>query len=58
MAPVDALSSTTSKSRAQLVWQYPQGLLKLEPGEMTRLAVRRPKNPEGASASITKLWNS
>ncbi|MCY4370952.1 MAG: hypothetical protein OXF41_16390 [bacterium] len=42
------LSSTTSKSRAQLVRRYPQGLLKLEPGDIARLAVRPPKNPEGA----------
>ena len=42
------LSSTTSKSRTQLVRQYPQGLLKLEPNDVARLAVRRPKNPEGA----------
>lgn len=42
------LSSTTSESRAQLVRQYPQGLLKLEPGDMAHLVVRRPKNTEGA----------
>ena len=42
------LSSTTSESRARLVRQYPQGLLKLEPSDVARLAVRRPKYPEGA----------
>ena len=42
------LSSTTSKSRAQLVRRYPQGLLKLEPSDVARLAVQRPKNPERA----------
>ena len=42
------LSSTTFKSRDQLVRQYPQGLLKLEPGDIARLAVQPPKNPEGA----------
>ena len=41
------LSSTTAKSRARLVRQYPQGLLKLEPGDMARLVVRRPKTVEG-----------
>ena len=42
------LSSATAESRAQLVRQYPQGLLKLEPGDMARLAVRRPRTLEGA----------
>ena len=42
------LSSTTVESRAQLVRQYPQGLLKLEPGDLARLAVRRPKKIDGA----------
>lgn len=42
------LSSTTARSRAQLVRQYPQGLLKLEPGDIARLAVQPPKNSQGA----------
>ena len=42
------ISSTTVKSRARLVREYPQGLLKLEPGDMARLAVRRPKTTAGA----------
>jgi hypothetical protein len=42
------LSSVTSASRAQLVRQYPQGLLKLEPGDVARLAVRRPRSVDGA----------
>lgn len=41
------LSSTTAKSRARLVRQYPQGLLKLEPGDMAGLVVRRPQTVEG-----------
>ena len=41
------LSSTTAESRARLVRQYPQGLLKLEPGDMARLVVRRPQTVEG-----------
>ena len=44
------LSSATAESRAQLVRQYPQGLLKLEPGDMARLACRRPKTVEGAGS--------
>ena len=42
------LSSTTAESRARLVRQYPQGLLKLEPGDVASLAVRRPKKTVGA----------
>ena len=42
------LSSTTVDSRAQLVRQYPQGLLKLEPGDVASLAVRPPKKTLGA----------
>lgn len=42
------LSSTTAESRARLVRQYPQGLLKLEPSDMASLVVRRPKTAIGA----------
>ena len=42
------LSSTTVGSRARLVREYPQGLLKLEPGDISRLAVRRPKTTVAA----------
>ena len=42
------LSSTTTESRGQLIRQYPQGLLKLEPCDMASLAVRRPKKTVGA----------
>ena len=42
------LSSTTVESRARLIRQYPQGLLKLEPSDMARLAVRRPTTTVGA----------
>ena len=44
------LSSTTAKSRARLVRQYPQGLLKLEPGDMARLVVRRPMTVDGVDS--------
>ncbi len=44
------LSSTTSESRAQLVRQYPQGLLKLEPGDIARLVVQHPRSMDGALA--------
>ena len=37
------ISSTTAESRGQLIRQYPQGLLKLEPSDIASLAVRRPK---------------
>lgn len=42
------MSSTTVTSRSRLVREYPQGLLKLEPSDMSRLAVRRPKTTAGA----------
>ena len=42
------LSSDTAESRAELTRQYPQGLLKLEPGDLARLVVRRPKKIDGA----------
>ncbi len=42
------LSSATAESRALAVRQYPQGLLKLEPGDIAKLAVRRPTTIEGA----------
>ena len=41
------LSSTTVKSRAELAREYPQGLLKLEPSDIARLAVRRPITTTG-----------
>ena len=44
------LSSATTQSRARLVRQYPQGLLKLEPRDMREIAVRRPKQTEDARA--------
>ena len=44
------ISSITVKSRARLVREYPQGLLKLEPGDMSRLAVRKPRTVAGARA--------
>ncbi|MDE2935268.1 MAG: hypothetical protein OXP37_00295 [Chloroflexota bacterium] len=42
------LSTATAESRALAVRQYPQGLLKLEPGDIARLVVRRPSTAEGA----------
>ena len=42
------LSSATAESRARLVREYPQGLLKLEPRDMARLAVPRPGTTAGA----------
>lgn len=42
------LSSTTAESRARLVRQYPQGLLKLEPRDIESLAVRHPPPTAGA----------
>lgn len=42
------LSSTTAESRAGLVRQYPQGLMKLEPRDIASLAVRRPTTMAGA----------
>ncbi len=42
------LSSTTVESRARLVRQYPQGLLKLEPRDIASLAVRHPPPTAGA----------
>ena len=42
------LSSTTGRSRARLAREYPQGLLKLEPGDFARLTVRRPRTLQGA----------
>lgn len=42
------LSSTSAQSRARLVREYPQGLLKLEPRDFCELEVRRPKTTKGA----------
>ena len=35
-------------SLARLTREYPQGLLKLEPGDFARLVVRRPESTDGA----------
>ena len=42
------LSSTTAQSRGQLVREYPQGLLKLEPRDFANLVVRQPRTTENA----------
>ena len=42
------LSSASAESRARLVRRYPQGLLKLEPGDMACLAVQRPNTATAA----------
>ena len=42
------LSSTTTRSRYQLVREYPQGLLKLEPRDFANLVVRQPIKTEDA----------
>ena len=51
------LSSTTAESRVQLVRQYPQGLLKLEPGDIANLAVRTPKTTAGARSTYREATN-
>lgn len=42
------LSSKTAWSRTQKIREYPQGLLKLEPGDLARLLVPRPRTSKGA----------
>ena len=42
------LSSVTARSRSQLVREYPQGLLKLEPKDFADLVVRQPKTTQNA----------
>ena len=42
------LSSVTSRSREQLAREYPQGLLKLEPGDFAKVMVRPPRATEDA----------
>ena len=42
------LSSITARSRDQLAREYPQGLLKLEPGDFADLVVRQPRATENA----------
>ena len=48
------LSSATVKSRTQMVREYPQGLLKLEPSDIALLAVRRPITITGARTLYRK----
>ena len=49
------LSSRTEESRAQWVRQYPQGLHKLEPGDMAKLIVQRPKAVDGARSKYRQV---
>lgn len=42
------LSSMTARSRSELVREYPQGLLKLEPRDFADLVVRQPRATENA----------
>ena len=42
------LSSISARSRAQLVREYPQGLLKLEPRDFADLVVRQPRTTKDA----------
>ena len=51
------LSSITSRSRAQLAREYPQGLLKLEPGDFAKIMVRRPKTTEDARTLYRQAVN-
>ena len=49
------LSSTTVESRARLVRQYPQGLLKLEPRDIASLAVAAPPTTTVLGTSTDRL---
>lgn len=49
------LSSRTAESRAQWVRQYPQGLHKLEPGDIAKLVVRWPKKVKGARTAYHRV---
>lgn len=51
------LSSTTARSRDLLVREYPQGLLKLEPGDFAELVVRQPKVTKDARVLYCQAVN-
>ena len=51
------LSSVTARSRSRLAREYPQGLLKLEPGDFARLAVRSPPTRNGARGLYRRAVN-